>query len=119
MKKGIKILVLLIIVIIASVIFTKKTSAQQNNLSFQVFYDQLSPYGQWVDYQNYGYVWMPNAGPDFPPGNKKAGPLKVRLERVSQTGRGERSQTDPGDLNVPLRLECVLTGRKQWLEDAS
>ena len=33
-------------------------------------------------------------------------------------GRGERSHTDPGDLNVPLRLECVLTGRGRWLEDA-
>jgi hypothetical protein len=32
-------------------------------------------------------------------------------------GRGERSQPDPGDLNVPFRLECVLTGRKRWLED--
>ena len=60
----------------------------------------------------------PNAGPDFPPGNKKAGPLKVRLERVSQTGRGERSQTDPGDLNVPLALSCELIGRERWLKDA-
>ena len=27
----------------------------------QVFYDQLSPYGQWVNYGNYGYVWIPSA----------------------------------------------------------
>src|ERR1700754_3890356 len=33
----------------------------------QVFYDELSPYGQWVDYPDYGYVWTPNAGPDFRP----------------------------------------------------
>jgi len=33
----------------------------------QVFYDELSPYGQWVDYPDYGYVWAPNAGPDFRP----------------------------------------------------
>ncbi|TWI96679.1 hypothetical protein JN11_03791 [Mucilaginibacter frigoritolerans] len=33
----------------------------------QVFYDELSPYGQWIDYPNYGYVWQPNVDPDFRP----------------------------------------------------
>ncbi|MEO6979481.1 MAG: DUF6600 domain-containing protein, partial [Mucilaginibacter sp.] len=33
----------------------------------QVFYDELSPYGQWVDYPNYGYVWQPNVDADFRP----------------------------------------------------
>jgi hypothetical protein len=59
------------------------------------------------------------AGADFSPGNKKAGPLRSGSNVSRRTGRGQRSQTDPGDLNVPFRLECVLTGRKQWLEDAS
>src|SRR5580658_10431559 len=36
-------------------------------VSTQVFYDQLSPYGQWVNYPNYGYVWIPSAGIDFSP----------------------------------------------------
>jgi len=36
-------------------------------LSYQTFYDALSPYGTWIDYPGYGYVWMPNAGPDFKP----------------------------------------------------
>ena len=54
-------------VIFISVIFTKPTSAQQNNVSFQVFYDQLSPYGEWVNYPNWGYVWIPDAGADFVP----------------------------------------------------
>ena len=67
MKKDIKVLVLLIMVIITSVIFTKPTSAQQNNVSFQVFYDQLSPYGEWVNYPNWGYVWIPDTGADFVP----------------------------------------------------
>jgi hypothetical protein len=40
---------------------------QQGYVSFQVFYDDLSPYGQWVDYPDYGYVWIPDAGPDFFP----------------------------------------------------
>ena len=67
MKSNVKVLVLLIMVIITSVIFTKSASAQQSNVSFQVFYDQLSPYGEWVNYPNYGYVWIPDAGPDFVP----------------------------------------------------
>src|SRR5579862_6369202 len=37
------------------------------DLSYQSFYDQLSPYGSWINYPGYGYVWMPNAGPDFRP----------------------------------------------------
>ncbi len=44
-----------------------QVKSQQYSVSFQVFYDQLSPYGQWVDYPNYGYVWIPDAGPDFVP----------------------------------------------------
>ena len=42
-------------------------SAQQAYVNFQVFYNELSPYGQWVNYQHHGYVWMPAAGPDFAP----------------------------------------------------
>lgn len=45
----------------------QQAAAQQLSVSFQIFYDQLSPYGQWVDYQNYGYVWIPDEGPDFVP----------------------------------------------------
>jgi hypothetical protein len=37
------------------------------SVSFQLFYDQLSPHGTWLSFSNYGYVWMPNAGPDFYP----------------------------------------------------
>ncbi|WP_294186789.1 DUF6600 domain-containing protein [uncultured Sphingobacterium sp.] len=36
-------------------------------VSFQMFYDQLSPYGQWVNDPNYGYVWIPDVGPNFQP----------------------------------------------------
>src|SRR5437762_2316586 len=38
-----------------------------NDVSYQTFYDDLSPYGQWVDYPGYGYVWVPDAGSDFRP----------------------------------------------------
>ena len=37
------------------------------DISYQSFYDQLSPYGNWISYPGYGYVWRPNAGPDFRP----------------------------------------------------
>lgn len=67
MKSRIKISGLLIVLVLFLVIFTKQAAAQQSGVSFQVFYDQLSPYGQWVDYPNYGYVWIPDAGPDFVP----------------------------------------------------
>ena len=36
--------------------------------TYQTFYDQLSPYGSWVNYPNYGYCWVPNnVDPDFSP----------------------------------------------------
>ncbi|HLG33858.1 MAG TPA: DUF6600 domain-containing protein [Bacteroidia bacterium] len=31
------------------------------SVSFQFFYDNLSPYGAWVSYPSYGYVWIPRA----------------------------------------------------------
>ena len=36
-------------------------------ITYQTFYDDLSPYGQWIDYPEYGYVWMPNVGSMFKP----------------------------------------------------
>ncbi len=41
--------------------------APVEEVSYQSFYDQLSPYGNWISYPGYGYVWMPNAGRDFRP----------------------------------------------------
>ncbi len=67
MKSNMKILAILLCLILSSVIFPKQSSAQEVNVSFQVFYDQLSPYGQWLNYPNYGYVWIPDAGADFVP----------------------------------------------------
>jgi len=36
-------------------------------VGYDAFYNQLSPYGTWTEYQNYGYVWVPNAGANFMP----------------------------------------------------
>ena len=43
-------------------------------------------------------------------------------ERVGITylnGRGERSQADTDDRNVPFALTRELIGTERWLEDAS
>ncbi len=49
--------------------FTAPTRAQgpPDAVSYQTFYDALSPYGIWVDDPDYGYAWVPSAGPDFQP----------------------------------------------------
>lgn len=39
----------------------------QGSVSLQVFYDELQPYGSWIDHGRYGYVWMPHVGSGFVP----------------------------------------------------
>jgi hypothetical protein len=39
----------------------------QGWVNSQYFYDNLSPYGNWVYYPGYGNVWLPDAGPGFRP----------------------------------------------------
>ena len=67
MKSSVYIFMAFIALNIAFAMSAKQASAQEGAVSFQLFYDELSPYGQWVDYPAYGYVWIPNAGPDFVP----------------------------------------------------
>ena len=67
MKTNFKTLGVLLVLMISSVLLPKTVVAQQDYVSLQIFYDELSPYGQWVDYPQYGYVWIPDAGPDFMP----------------------------------------------------
>jgi hypothetical protein len=54
-----------ILAIVATLVFlmtvappTTKASPPVS-VSFQFFYDNLSPYGAWVSYSNYGYAWVP------------------------------------------------------------
>jgi hypothetical protein len=44
-----------------------QTASAQVSASFQVFYDDLSPYGNWIDNSDYGYVWVPHVSRDFSP----------------------------------------------------
>ena len=67
MKTFIKTLAFLVIVIAGTWLFPQKVSAQNEPVSLQVFYDELSPYGTWVDSPDYGYVWVPNVDQDFSP----------------------------------------------------
>jgi hypothetical protein len=46
---------------------TKKSTAQDISVSYQMFYDNLAPYGQWIYDPDYGNVWVPNEGGDFRP----------------------------------------------------
>ena len=45
----------------------QKARAQDVEVSYQAFYENLAPYGQWVDDPEYGSVWVPNEGGDFRP----------------------------------------------------
>jgi hypothetical protein len=66
--KTIKNIIILLFVLNISIIFGHQTLfAQHVGVSFQLFYDQLGPYGRWVDYPSYGNVWIPNVGPGFVP----------------------------------------------------
>ncbi|MFT3979501.1 MAG: hypothetical protein QM687_03460 [Ferruginibacter sp.] len=50
--------------------FTNASAAPRDlpaNISYQEFYDELSPYGTWIDYPNYGHVWHPGIAGDFRP----------------------------------------------------
>ena len=67
MKTYIKIIVLVFALFMGTCIVQQKASAQGGSVSFQVFYDDLSPYGTWVESPDYGYVWIPDAGPGFTP----------------------------------------------------
>jgi hypothetical protein len=45
----------------------QKTKAQDVTVSYQSFYDELAPYGQWIDDPYYGNVFVPNVAPGFRP----------------------------------------------------
>src|SRR5208283_3384943 len=62
-----KIFVLFAALCTAAWLLPLKATAQQVSVSYQQFYDDLSPYGMWVEYPNYGYVWIPNGVPGFSP----------------------------------------------------
>lgn len=67
MKTLVKVLTTFAIMINIAIMAVPQSAKAQVSVSFQVFYDDLSPYGNWVYYSNHGYVWIPDYGPDFVP----------------------------------------------------
>ena len=71
MKKTFKLLAVMMAVVIMSLNVTgNKVMAQAGigvSVSYQDFYDELSPYGTWIDYPSYGHVWHPAITGDFRP----------------------------------------------------
>ena len=45
----------------------QSAKAQDVMVSYQTFYDNLAPYGQWIYDPQYGNVWVPNEDGDFRP----------------------------------------------------
>ena len=60
--------ILFLFLLLQSFQFThpQKTTAQVS-VSFQLFYDALSPHGSWINNAEYGYVWRPRVGLGFMP----------------------------------------------------
>lgn len=47
--------------------YTSSGQQVSGTVSLQIFYDQLSPYGQWIANPDYGYVWKPRVHAGFNP----------------------------------------------------
>jgi hypothetical protein len=56
-----------IMVLLLGLSFNKVEAKPGRGISLQVFYDEMAPYGDWVNNPDYGYVWRPNVGRDFKP----------------------------------------------------
>jgi len=67
MKTKLKWMAVIFIINIASCMLPQKAIAQHMAVNFQVFYDELSPYGNWIENPEYGYVWIPDVEPGFSP----------------------------------------------------
>jgi hypothetical protein len=69
MNRILKIAVLALVMMLGSTLRNEALAQPyaEGEVSYQTFYDELSPHGQWIDYPDQGYVWVPNAGSDFRP----------------------------------------------------
>ncbi|PWG82065.1 DUF6600 domain-containing protein [Pararcticibacter amylolyticus] len=61
-------LLCLLFLITGSITGTGRANAQPGvSVSLQVFYDELAPYGRWMDYRGHGRVWIPAVDAGFQP----------------------------------------------------
>jgi hypothetical protein len=56
-----------LLAILLSLAAPGKSMAQGGYISDQEFYDDLQPYGTWIDDPQYGNIWVPNADEGFRP----------------------------------------------------
>jgi hypothetical protein len=61
------ILVLVILPLLTVLIGVQQVHAQDVEVSYQTFYDELAPYGQWVEDPELGNVFVPNVEAGFKP----------------------------------------------------
>ena len=57
----------IIIALVVTGALSATEASAQTRVSLQVFYDELQPYGTWMDYGAHGYVWVPRVEPGFMP----------------------------------------------------
>lgn len=60
MKNMIKLPAIMLGLLLLLTGINQKVFAQDEDISLQTFYDELSPYGTWIQDQQYGYVWRPD-----------------------------------------------------------
>lgn len=54
--------------LLAGLLVSQKATAESyNDVSFQIFYDELAPYGDWVRDSRHGYIWLPAVDQSFHP----------------------------------------------------
>jgi hypothetical protein len=67
MKPLLKYISLCFLAVTTMMVAPQNVKAQDDEITFQDFYDQLAPYGTWIDDPDYGSVWVPDVDQDFRP----------------------------------------------------
>jgi hypothetical protein len=62
-------IVSVLLFLLLSLVFVEKLEAQRiaTTITYQHFYDGLSPHGIWIEYPGYGHVWHPSVDGNFRP----------------------------------------------------
>lgn len=60
MKKIFKLPVMMLGLMLLLAGFAQKAKAQEDYISLETFYEELAPYGTWMQDPQYGYVWRPD-----------------------------------------------------------
>ncbi|TMI63411.1 MAG: hypothetical protein E6H07_11540 [Bacteroidetes bacterium] len=60
MKRTLKTCMIVIVMVLSGAVQNESKAQVSASISFQTFYDELSPYGEWIYYPSYGYVWSPD-----------------------------------------------------------